>query len=181
MKLTKQQKVEGSKKFAQAIQESPSVYFAGYQGLKFVELADLRAQLRPAKSNCRVVKNSTLRYALKQAGISSGEAKVVAGQNAVILGKTDDPVSTAKILFKFSKEFPNLKIKAAYVGSKWMSAEDCKRLSQLGSKPELLAQLAGALYSAVAQSAGVLAAPIRDFVLVLKALEDKKKAAGAAA
>ena len=53
-------------------------------------------------------------------------------------------------------------------------------LSALGTKPEVLTQLAGVLYASVARSAQVLAAPIRDMVLVLKALEDKKKSEAAA-
>ena len=84
-------------------------------------------------------------------------------------------VWSSKVVAAFSKQFPLLKIKAGFVGAKWMTPSDCQKLSTLGSRPELLAKLAGTLYSAVAQSAGVLQAPIRDFVLVLAALEEKKK------
>lgn len=180
MKLSKAEKKEGSKQLAETIKASGSIYFAGFQGLKFVELADLRAQLRPHKGGCRVVKNSLLEHALKQAGIEGAAKEITAGPNAVVLGKTDDPVGVAKVLVKFAKDFPNLKLKAAYVGGKWLAGGDVQKLSQIGSRPEVLAKLAGVLYSSVAQSAGVLAAPIRDFVLVLKALEDKKKAGAAA-
>jgi large subunit ribosomal protein L10 len=181
MKQTKQQKVENSKEFAKVLKDSGSIYFTAYQGLKFVELAQLRAQLRKQKSSFKVLKNSMLGNALKQAGIGGIDEKLLEGPNAVAFSQSDDPISTVKLLLKFAKEFPNLKVKAGYVGAQWIGAAECARLSQIGSKPELLAQLAGALYSAVAQSAGVLAAPIRDFVLVLKALEEKKKSAGAAA
>jgi large subunit ribosomal protein L10 len=180
MKLSKKEKVEGSKQLAETIKASGSLYFAGFQGLKFVELADLRAQLRPQKGTCRVIKNSLLEYALKQAGVEGGSADLTAGPNALVLGKTDDPVGVAKVLSKFAKDFPNLKLKAAFVGGKWLTGADVQKLSQIGSRPELLAKLAGALYSATAQSASVLAAPIRDFVLVLKALEEKKKTGAAA-
>ena len=51
----------------------------------------------------------------------------------------------------------------------------------MGSKAEIMAKFAGLLYANVAQAAGVLQAPIRDFAYVLKALEEKKKTEGAAA
>ena len=99
---------------------------------------------------------------------------ILKGPLGLVVSDSDDPVAPAKVLAAFAKQYPLLKVKAGLVSQKWMTPADCQKLSTLGSKPELLAKLAGALYSAVAQSAGVLAAPIRDMVLVLKALEDKR-------
>jgi ribosomal protein L10 len=101
----------------------------------------------------------------------------------MVIVDSDDPVSPAKALAAAAKQFPVFKIKAGYVSSQWMSSADCQKLSSLGSKPELLAKLAGALYASVSQVAGVLQAPMRDLALALAALEEKKKkeSAGAAA
>jgi large subunit ribosomal protein L10 len=149
--------------------------------LKFQEIDDLRKKLKPLRCRYRIVKNSTLGHALKEAGLSCSDASLLKGPNAVLVAETDDPVGPAKILVKFMKEFPSLKLKAALVDSKWMSASDYEMLSKAGSKPEVLAKLTGLLYSTVSRSAGVLVAPIRDFILVLKALEEEKKKSAQAA
>lgn len=182
MKQTKQQKIEAAKELAKLMGKAPSLYITQYQGLKFVELAQLRSKLKPFKCKYQVVKNSLIANALKEAGIPAApDAKTLKGPIGVILAPGTDPVSAAKTLVAFAKEFPLLKVKAGYVGEQWLNAADCAKLSTLGTKPELLAKLAGTLYMGVAQSAMVLAAPLRDFVLVLKALEEKKKKEPAAA
>ncbi|MBI5629338.1 MAG: 50S ribosomal protein L10 [Elusimicrobia bacterium] len=180
MKLTKNDKIEGAKALAENLKKAPHLFFAEYQGLKFVELDELRGKLRPLRCRFAVVKNSLVRYALKSAGIDGADAKLFTGPVGMVVSESEDPVAAAKVLAAFSKQFPFLKIKAGLVSQKWMTPGECQTLSTLGSKPELLAKLAGTLYSAVSQSAGVLQAPIRDFVLVLKALEDKKKGVAAA-
>jgi len=183
MKLTRDQKKEASKKLAEIFKDSPVVYFTKYQGLKFQDMAKLRTKLKPIRCSYRIVKNSLLSHALKQAGIpdAGAEAKLSEGPNAVLIGKGDDPVAPARILVQFAKEFPALKIKAGFADSRWMASAECERLSKLGTKQEVIGQFACVLYSAVSQSAAVLAAPIRDFALVLKAVEDQKKKSAEAA
>jgi len=120
-----------------------------------------------------------VRYALKQAGLEGQDKQLLKGPVAMVVSEIDDPVAPAKVLAAFAKQHPLLKIKAGLVSQKWITPAECQKLSNLGSKPELLGQLAGVLYSSVAQSARVLQAPIRDLVLVLKALEEKQKGAPA--
>ena len=177
MKLTREQKKEASKKLGDIFKDCPVVYFTKYQGLKFQDMAKLRAKLKPLQCSYRIVKNSALTHALKQAGIpdAAAEVKLSEGPNAVLVGKGDDPVAPAKILVQFAKEFPALKIKAGFVDSQWMAPAECERLSKLGTKQEIIGQFACVLYSTLSQSAAVLAAPIRDFALVLKAVEEQKK------
>ena len=175
MKLTKNQKIEKSKALAEKLKSSPHLFFTEYQGLKFQELDELRAKLRPLHCRYAVIKNNLVRYALQNAGIDGAAAELLEGPVGMVVSDSDDPVSPAKVLAAFAKQYPFLKIKAGLVGRRWMTPDECRKLSTLGSKPELLAKLAGALYSAVAQSAMVLQAPIRDMALVLRALEDKKK------
>jgi large subunit ribosomal protein L10 len=182
MKLTKQQKIAQAKELAKVLGKSPNIYITQYQGLKFVELAQLRTKLKPFKCKYQVVKNSLISNALREAGVpASPDAKLLKGPVGIIIAPGTDPVSAVKTLVAFAKEFPLMKVKAGFVGDQWLNAADCAKLSTLGTKPELLSKLAGTLYAAVAQSAGVLQAPIRDFVLVLKALEEKKKKEPAAA
>ena len=182
MKLTRQQKIEQAKALAKVMGNSPSLYITQYQGLKFVELAQLRSKLKPFKCKYQVVKNSLIANALKEAGVPAApDATTLKGPIGIIIAPGTDPIAAAKTLVAFAKEFPRMKVKAGYVGDQWLNAAECAQLSALGSRAEVLSRLAGTLYMGVAQSAMVLAAPIRDFVLVLRALEDKKKKEPAAA
>jgi large subunit ribosomal protein L10 len=92
-----------------------------------------------------------------------------------VVSESEDPVAPARVLAAFSKQFPFLKIKAGFVGQQWMTPAECWTLSTLGSRAELLAKLAGTFYSVVAQTAGVLQAPLREVVGVLVALEGERK------
>lgn len=176
MKLTKAEKIESAKALAESLKKAPHLFFTEFQGLKFQELDDLRAKLRPLHCRYAVVKNSLVRYALKNAGVDGVDPKLLKGPIGMVVSESEDPVAAAKVLAAFAKQFPLLKIKAGFVGAQWMTPADCQKLSTMGSKPELLAKLAGTLYSAVSQSAGVLQAPLRELVGVLSALEEKKKA-----
>ena len=181
MKLTKEQKKEVSKQLGETLKASGNIFFTNYQGLKFVEMDELRKSLRPMKAKYRIVRNTTLGHALKEAGIDLKDPSLLKGPAAILFAPGDDPVAPAKALIKFAKTAEAMKLRGGYIGGVWMTPEECKALAELGSKPELAGKLANALYSAVAQGAWVLAAPIRDLVLVLKAVEEKQKSAGAAA
>lgn len=175
MNLTKEQKVERSQKLAEEIKQSAGIFFTAYQGLKFTELADLRKNLSDAKCKFRIERNSILDHALKNAGVVISDESLLKGPTAVaILKEGGDVAMSAKGLADFSKKFEAFKIRAGYTEGEWYSEAQVKQLATLGSKEDNISKFAGALYSAVAQSAQVLQAPIRDLAYVLKAVEDSK-------
>ena len=115
MKQTKNEKIETSKALAEALRKAPHLFFTEFQGLKFVELDELRSKLRPLKCRYAVIKNSTVRYALKAAGVDGVDPKLFKGPVGMLVADTDDPVSPAKVLAALSKQYPRLKIKAGFV------------------------------------------------------------------
>lgn len=176
MKQTKAEKIDKAKVLAETLKQAPHLFFTEFQGLKFGELDELRNKLRPLRCRYAVVKNSLIKYALKNAGVDGVDPKMLKGPIGLIVANDDDPVAPAKVLAALGKQFPLLKVKAGFVSQKWVSPAEVQHLATIASKPELLGKLVGGLYAAVAQSAGVLQAPIRDMVYVLAALEEKKKA-----
>ena len=176
MNLTKEQKKERSQSLAEEIKKSAGIFFTGYQGLKFTELAVLRASLSDAKCKFRIERNSILSHALKNAGVEGVDDSLLKGPTAIAILKEDGDVAmAAKGLSDFGKKMETFKIRAGYTDGVWYDEAKVKVLATIGSREENLSKLAGALYSAVAQSAQVLQAPIRDFAYVLKAVEDSKK------
>jgi|CXWL01.1.fsa_nt_gi large subunit ribosomal protein L10 len=181
MKLTKQQKIETSKALAEKLKAAPHLFFTEFQGMKFVELDELRMQLKPLKCRYSVVKNSLVRYALKNAGVDGIDPKMLKGPIGLIVADNDDPVAPAKVIATLGKKFPQLKVRAGFVSQKWMTPADCDKLSKLPSKQELMGKVVGLVYTMVSQSVAIAQAPTRDAVLVVKAFENKLKESGAAA
>lgn len=177
MKLTRAQKVEKSKTLSERVKTAQHLFFTEYQGLRFQDLQALRDRLRGVRCRYAVMKNSLVRHALGTAGIEGGQAGILKGPVGMAVVEGDDPIVAAKTLAAFGKEFPKLKIKAGFVDRQWISQEDCKTLSSLGSKGEVIAGLAGALYGVGSQLASVLQAPFQDLALLLKAVEEKQEKA----
>ena len=181
MKKTKQEKIETSKTLAEALKKAPHLFFTEFQGLKFQELDELRSKLRPLKCRYAVIKNSTVRYALKNAGIDGVDPKLLKGPVGMVVADTDDPVAPAKVLAAIAKQFPLLKVKAGFVGAKWMTPAECQTLSTLPGKQELMGKVVNVIYSVVSNAVAIAQAPTRDMVMVVKALAEKKSKEGAAA
>lgn len=177
-KLTKSAKLEKAQGLAQELKAASYLVFADYQGMKFGDISGLRAKLRPMSCRFRVMKNSLVGHALKNAEMGGGRAgfpqDLLKGPLALVIAEGGDPSSSAKLLVSFAKEVPQLKLKAAYVQGSWMDSASVRRLAQLPGKNQLLTDLAGVLYSALSQAACVLQAPMRDLVYALKAVEDQK-------
>ena len=172
MNLTKEQKKQKSLELSSEISNAGTIFFTAYQGLKFVDMADLRAKLVPTGAKFRVERNAILDHAIRQANIEGADEKLFQGPTAVAIG--GDVAAVAKTLVDFQKDQAALKLRACYSDGVWYDEAQVKQLATIGTKEENLSKLAGALYNAVAQSAQVLQAPIRDFAYVIKALEEKQ-------
>ena len=173
MNLTKDQKKQKSQDLAAEITQGGTVFFTAYQGLKFTEMEAVRQALTPAGAKFRVARNAIVEHAVAQANIEGADTKLFQGPTAIAVG--GDIAAVAKALVDFQKKNAALKLRACYSEGVWYDEAQVKQLATIGTKEENLSKLAGALYSAVAQSAQVLQAPIRDFAYVIKALEDKQK------
>lgn len=172
MILSKEQKVEKAKSLSKEIKDAGILFFTSYQGLKFTDMAGLREKLVPAGAKYRVEKNSIVSHAVKNAGIEGADEKYFKGPTAIAIG--GDIAAVAKTLVDFQKTAEALKLRACYADGVWYGEAEIKQLATIGSKEDNLSKLAGAMYSAVAQSAQVLQAPIRDLAYVLKAVEGTK-------
>jgi large subunit ribosomal protein L10 len=181
MKLTKEQKKDIARQLAQKFAGSPGVFFTQYQGLKFVDLAQLRSKLKPAGCRYQVMKNTLVANALKEAGMGGAEPALLKGPVGIVVGEKGDPVGAAKALAAFAKDFPLLKIKAGFVEKKWLGAAQVAQLAKLGTRPEMLSALAGTLQGLLSGTAGLLQAPLSQMALLIKALHDKKSGEAPAA
>src|SRR5258708_9090488 len=90
--------------------ESKGLLLTSFKSLKTVEFNEVRAKLRPSKSEYRVVKNSLTKIALKNAGLEE-LANMLEGPTAIVLER-GDPIAAMKIVFDYAKTHETLKINA---------------------------------------------------------------------
>lgn len=154
------------------VQKSECLILAGIEGLNASQVAELRKNLHKENIGFKVIKNKLAKIAVKDT-----EASVLdndfAGSTAVAWSETD-PVTPAKILVKFEKEFEKLQLKSAFNCNKRLNFEQIKALSSLPNLDELRAQMLGLFNAPASKLLAQINAPASNIVGVLQAKMDKE-------
>jgi large subunit ribosomal protein L10 len=151
---------------------SKGVVLTDYRGLTVGEVTKLRAQLREAGIEYKVVKNTFVKRAADEIGLQ-GLDPFLEGPTAVAYG-INDPVSPAKILSEFAKTYKALEIKAGILEGKVIGVEGVKALAELPPREVLLAQVLAAMQSPLVGMVNVLQGPIRKMGYALEEVRKLK-------
>lgn len=170
--LTREQKQQLVQKNTDEIKKSHNLVFVDFAGIPVSDISRLKAQLRAAGVQFKIVKKRLLDIALKRAGIEDMDVMNFKGQvvTAFVPGELTDAASP---ISKFQKEMKkaerHFEVLGAYdVAEKNpISMEDFAMIASLPSREVMLAIVAGAF-----------AAPISAFMYLLKEIAKQKEAAG---
>ena len=139
------------------IQASKSIVLADYNKLTVLEVTALRNKFKEANCEYKVYKNTLVRKAFNELGVTDFDADLN-GTTATVF--CQDETSGASIFAKAVKETPALaeKIvpKCAYLDNKYFDKAGVKALSAIPSKEVLIARLLGCLQSPLSKFVGVL-------------------------
>ncbi len=139
------------------IQGSKSIVFADYNKLTVLEVTALRRKFKEVNCEYKVYKNTLVRRALNELGITDFDADLN-GTTATVF--CADETSGAAVFAKETKANPALaeKImpKCAYVEEKYLDKDAVKELSLIPSKETLIAKMLGCFQSSLSKFVGVL-------------------------
>lgn len=148
-----------------------------YRGLNVAQDTKLRRKLREAGVEYRVIKNTMMRIAAKEAGLE-GLVESLEGPTAIAISYTD-PVAPAKIISEFVKEskLQALEVKAGVVEGKVIDAQGVKDLASLPPREVLIAKALGSMQAPIVGLVNVLQGSIRNLVYALEAVRQQKESA----
>ena len=129
-----------------------------YRGLTVEEDTKLRAKLREAGVEYKVVKNTLTRFAIKEVGYEEMDEQLNGPTSLAI--SAEDPVAPAKVISDFAKTNENLTIKAGFLDGKVISLDEIKTLANTPSREVLIAKIMGSLNSPISALARTLQALI---------------------
>ena len=148
------QKEQEVNELAEKIKAAKIVLLTDYRGITVDSVTGLRADLRKANTEYKVIKNNITRRALEKCGYEGLEASLE-GPTAVILN-SEDYLDTAKTIYEFTKANEFYKIKGGIIDGKVMTTEEIITLAKLPSKETLIGMLAGALLGNISKLAVAL-------------------------
>ncbi|MBQ4648969.1 MAG: 50S ribosomal protein L10 [Clostridia bacterium] len=140
------------------IKASVSGVLVDYKGINVEDDTKLRAELRKAGVEYKVIKNTLIARACDEVGYT--ELKdCLTGMTAFAISN-DDQVVAAKILNDYAKNHDNFVLKAGYCDGKTLDADGIKALAEIPSKEVLIGRMLGSLQSSLYSFAYVLQAII---------------------
>lgn len=165
--MARPDKVSAVAEIAEDFSTSSAAMLTEYRGLTVGQLKQLRRALG-GTTKYSVVKNTLAKIGAQQAGVS-GLDDMLAGPSAIAFVK-GDPVDAAKGLRAFTREFPLLVIKGAWMDGRVLTAAEVNKLADLESREVLLAKLAGAMNASLSKAAALFQAPLSKAARTIEAL-----------
>ena len=149
-----------------------AVLVTEYRGLRVTDLEEIRRKLRDTGGEYKVFKNSLVRIAADQSGLSELDQLLVGPTGLTFV--SGDVAEVAKSLRDLSKAKPALVIKGGVLSGKPIGAQAALALADLPSRDALLSQIAGVMAAPMRDFAGLLKALPQNFAYALSALVEKK-------
>lgn len=169
-----QEKQAFVQQLTEKLQGSVAGVVVDYKGITVADDTQLRRKLREAGVEYAVVKNTLLKRAAGNVGLSDLDS-VLEGATALAVS-AEDHVAAAKILCEYAEKNKTFEIKAGFVEGKVINAAEVQDLAKMPPKEVLVAKVLGGLNAPISGFANVLNANLRGLVVALNAIAEKQSA-----
>jgi large subunit ribosomal protein L10 len=166
-------KTENVEQLKARFSKAQSLVVFDYRGMTVEEVTGLRREFRKNSVQCKVVKNTLARIALKGTAFE-GVAEYLKDTTAVAIGM-GDPTQPARVAVAFAKNNEKLKIRAGALPGSVLNPADVKSLASLPSQSELRAKLLSLFVTPHRNVLYVLTAAQKGFLNVLNSYVDSKE------
>ena len=136
--------------------KSGSVFITHYQGLTVKQIDELRSEMRKKGILFKITKNRITKLALEGSKFKKLE-KLFTGPTAVAF--SEDPITSAKVLTKFAKNYSKLKIIGGIMDEEPLSVEEVEKIATLPTLDEARAKIVGILTLPSEKIISILLAP----------------------
>ncbi len=171
--MGKQEKAALVNNLSTLLKSSKGIYFTDYRGLNVKDITELRKRLRETNTVYRVTKNSILKRALEQTGMTE-ISHLVEGPTAIAI-TTDEPIQPIKILAHFRKEHKLPIIKGGVAEGKFINEKEIEEIAKIPSKQELLSMIVGNLNAPITGLVWTLRGILAQLIYTLNSLINKKE------
>lgn len=145
---------------AEKIKNATAGVIVDYKGITVEEDTKLRRECRESSIDYAVVKNTMLRRAFSQTGLSELDGLL---NGTTSLALSDDVVAPARVMSDYAKKLENkFEIKGGFMEGKVVDLDTIKSLASIPALPVLQAQVLGTML-----------APITGLAVVLKQIAEK--------
>ena len=142
------------------IQKATAGVIVDYKGITVAEDTALRKECRESNVDYAVVKNTLLRFAFNNTGLSELDGLL---NGTTSLALCEDPVAPARVMANYAKKLDGkFEIKGGFMDGKPVSLETIQSLASIPALPVLQAQFLGTML-----------APITGLAVVLKQIAEK--------
>jgi len=171
--LTVQEKKDIVGGLVSQIKDASAIYLGDFTGITVANLTELRVKMREKGIKVRVVKNTLLGRALKEANIE-GLGSYLVKPTTLILANSEDPIEPAKVITEYHKSHEGLlPIKVVEMSGAQYDGSKIAELSKMPGKRELQAQIISLALGPGATLVGLLKGPGGVLAGQVKALVEK--------
>jgi len=154
--ISKEKKKNYIEEMKSFFSKTNSVLVTQYQGLTVKQIDELRSEMRKHGILFKITKNRITKLALEGTKFKKLE-NLFSGPTAIAL--SEDAITSAKILTKFSKINSNLKIIGGIMEEEPLSVEDVAKIATLPTLDEARGKIVGILKTPAQNILSILLAP----------------------
>ena len=170
--MPSQKNIEKVKELSSSFEKAKAIYFTEYHGLNVEQITKLRSMFFKENIDYKVAKNTLIKIVLENSQISDLDS-LLSGSTAVAIAY-DEPVSPAKIIKEFNKDFDLPHVKGILFEGEYFEGKHYQKFADLQSKEELVTKFAIMLNSPMCKLLSTINAPMQNFVGILNSLKQTK-------